>query len=76
MVRMRTIPQLVKEMKLEDPETHINEHFIRRLVKQEKIPYVKADSRVYIPRDEFMEYLKNPKIFKGEVGECNIRRFM
>lgn len=62
LVRMRTIPKLVQEMKKADPETPINEHFIRKLVKSGKIPFVSVNRRVLIPLDTFEKILSEGAI--------------
>lgn len=47
---MRTIKQTAEE-------TGLHEHFIRQLVKQNKIKYVKAGCKTLINLDLFIEYL-------------------
>lgn len=59
MLKMRTIPQLVKELKDQDPETPISESFIRKLVKQNKIPYITANSRIYISVEAFEKSIQS-----------------
>lgn len=54
--RMRTIKQTAEE-------TGLHEYFIRQLVKQDKIKYVKAGRKVLVNLDKFIEYLET-----GEQG--------
>jgi len=56
-VRMRTIKQTSEFFKQEDSETKINEHFLRLLVKQRKIPCFLAGSRQLINLDVLIDYL-------------------
>lgn len=50
--RMRTIKQTAAE-------TGLAEYFIRQLVKQNKIKYVKAGCKTLINLDLFIEYLNS-----------------
>lgn len=50
--RMRTIKQTAQE-------TGLPEHFIRQLVKQNKISYVKAGCKALINLDLFIDYLNS-----------------
>ena len=61
MLRMRTIPQLVREIKAQDPQTPISEPFLRKLVKQNKIPYITANRRVFISVEAFETWMQNPE---------------
>lgn len=54
--RMRTIKQTAEE-------TGLHEYFIRQLVKQDKIKYVKAGRKVLVNLDKLIEYLET-----GEQG--------
>ncbi len=54
--RMRTIRQTAEE-------TGLHEYFIRQLVKQDRIRYVKAGRKVLINLDLLIEYLNS-----GEQG--------
>lgn len=48
--RMRTIAATAKELNLP-------EHFVRTLVKQNRIPYVQAGRKALINLDSFIDYL-------------------
>jgi len=50
---MKTIKELADACK----DKGISEHFIRRLVNDNKIPYIKAGSKTLINVDKFAEYL-------------------
>lgn len=54
--RMRTIKQGAKE-------AGIPEHFLRQLVKQNKVVYVKAGNKSLVNLDSLIEFL-----YKGEQG--------
>lgn len=55
--KMRTIPQLVREAKAEDPNTPLNEHFIRCLVKRGEIKTVTVNRKTLISVSAFNEYM-------------------
>ena len=55
--KMRTIPQLVREAKAEDPNTPLNEHFIRCLVKRGAIKTVTVNRKTLISVAAFNEYM-------------------
>lgn len=55
--KMRTIPQLVREAKAEDPNTPLNEHFIRCLVKRGEIKTVTVNRKTLISVAAFNEYM-------------------
>nr|WP_295680312.1 hypothetical protein [uncultured Lachnoclostridium sp.]DAE03953.1 MAG TPA: hypothetical protein [Myoviridae sp. ct2cn10] len=57
--RMRTFRATVEYFKQEDPETPVNEYFLRRLVKQGKIPAVYAGKKALINLDMLIDYLNN-----------------
>lgn len=50
--RMRTIKQTAQE-------TGLHEYFVRQLVKQDKIKYIKAGRKVLINLDLFIDFLNN-----------------
>ncbi len=70
--KMRTIPQLVREAKKNDPESSLNEHFVRCLVKQGLIKAVTVNRKTLISVEAFNEYMNNPGEAKTEHGK--IRR--
>mgnify|MGYP007011870835 CR=1 FL=1 len=43
--RMRTIPSAVKYFKTKDPETAVNEWWLRNQIKQGQIPSIQAGKR-------------------------------
>ncbi len=59
MPKMRTIPQLVREAKEHDAGTPLNEYFVRRLVKLNKVPHVKVYNKVLIPVEAFYKCLES-----------------
>ena len=56
-IRIRTIAGAVKEMKNDDPGTHVTESYLRRLVKEGTIPYGMDGTRVLVNVDTVQEYL-------------------
>ena len=56
--RMRTIPQIVQELKKQDENTAISEHYLRKLVKIGKIPYVNTGHKILICLDTISNYLQ------------------
>lgn len=71
--RMRTVPQIVAELKLQDENTAISEHYLRKLVKTGKIPCVNAGRKVLICLDTIYDYLQNPTMQDKEIPQ-GIRR--
>lgn len=71
--KMRTIPQLVREAKAEDPNTPLNEHFIRCLVKRGEIKTVTVNRKTLISVAAFNEYMN--RVSDAEPGgNSKIRR--
>lgn len=64
--KMRTVKETVKRYKLMDPETPINEYFIRKLVKEKKVPSVLAGNKVLINQDILDAYLNSENIEQQE----------
>lgn len=60
MTRMRTIPQTIDYFKALDPESYINEWYLRGLVKSGALPCHKAGKRFLINLDALEDYLSNP----------------
>lgn len=50
-MKFRNIQDTVKILKSEDPDTAITEYAIREWVKNDKITYCKAGSKVYLDID-------------------------
>ena len=59
--RMRTIKEVVEELKQIDEKTAIREHYVRELVYTHKIPYVRAGRKILVNFDAFIEYLQQPQ---------------
>ncbi len=57
LARMRTIIQVVEYLKEEDPKSCISEHYLRQLVKQNKVPVFYAGRKALINLDKLLEYL-------------------
>ena len=62
--RMRTIKELVEEIKRMDSSTAITEYYVRDLVTNKKIPCVRAGRKILVNLDMFIEYLQNPVKFE------------
>lgn len=56
--RMRTIPQVVQELKKQDENTAISEHYLRKLVKIGKMPHVNTGHKILICLDTISDYLQ------------------
>lgn len=56
--RMRTIEKAAAEVKL-------SEYFVRKLVKEEKIIFVKSGRRSYVNLDSLINYLNT--------GDCSVK---
>ena len=56
--RMRTIKEAAEEIKQTDPQTAVREYFIRDLVVNNQIPYVRAGRKILINMDRLYEYLQ------------------
>lgn len=58
---IRTINGTVAYLRESDPDCAVTAHYIRRLVRENKIPYLKDGSRVLINVSELIDYLTNRK---------------
>lgn len=58
--RMRTPAEAIREIKREDPESGIMEHFIRKLVRDGKIASVMAGRKLLVNLDSALAYLFQP----------------
>lgn len=56
--KMRTIKEAAEEIKRTDPQTAIREYFIRDLVVNNRIVYVRAGKKILINMDKLYEYLQ------------------
>ena len=57
--RLRSIPEAVKELKEEDPNTSITTSSIRSLVKESKILKYPKGKQIQVDLDEIKEYYRN-----------------
>jgi hypothetical protein len=55
--RMRTINELVREIKEQDPTTAISYNYVRTLCKTDKIRCILVNSKYLIDFDAFIKYL-------------------
>lgn len=58
--KMRTIKAAAEEIKQADKDSAISEFHIRQLVKQGKLPHIKAGNKVLINMDLLNKYLSDP----------------
>ncbi len=74
--RMRTPAEAIREIKREDPESGITEHFIRKLARDGKISSVMAGRKLLVNLDSALAYLmgdtmptpdKSPQEGYGEI---------
>lgn len=63
---MRSIRQLVYEIKQYDPNSVISEKFLRKLILEKKIPSVMSGRKYFVSREDLIEYLSNSKGSKGD----------
>lgn len=69
-VKLRTIDEAYTEILKMDPDTKITKYFIRTLVKNGTIPFIRVGKRKrLINLDLLIEYLSNP--FFKESGDIN-----
>lgn len=60
--RMRFVQQALAELKAEDPNTNVTEHYLRQLVKSGAVPTVTVGrNRKLLNYDKLLEFLENPK---------------
>ena len=62
--KFRTVKEVVKDIKSMDTKTAITENFIRYLVKENKIKYIKSGKKVLINLNVLLEYLNSDNIFE------------
>ena len=58
---IRTINGAVAYLRAADPDSAVTAHYIRRLVREGKIPYLMDGSRVLINVSGLIDYLTNRK---------------
>ena len=59
-MKMRTLPETIKYLQQQDPDTAITLTALRRMVKQGKIPAFHAGNKALIDVDTLGEYLFKP----------------
>lgn len=65
-VRLRTVDEAYEEILKMDPDTKITKYFIRTVVKNGTIPFIRVGKRKrLINLDLLIEYLSNPFSFEG-----------
>jgi hypothetical protein len=73
--RMRFARQAIQELKKEDPDTQVTEHYLRHLIKTGAVPSVSiGNNRRLINYDLLLEYLANPTSKSDEKEVGGIRR--
>jgi len=60
--RMRTIPSAIKYFKTKDPETAVNEWWLRKQIKQGLVPSIKAGKRFLVDLDVLERYLSGSNL--------------
>ena len=76
LVRMRTAQQVYDEIHKEDPESSVSLWYIRSVIKQGKVPILKAGTKFLINYDRFLEYLAGdlPEAEQGPVQNFGVIR--
>lgn len=64
--RMRTIPQVIEELKKQDENTAFCEYYLRKLVRSGEIPHVNAGRKILLCLDTVSEYLRHPSEGENE----------
>lgn len=54
---VRTIKGALEEIKSRDPKSEITEYAIRRMVKENKIPYIRSGKKYLINVQSLLNYL-------------------
>lgn len=70
---MRGINEAIEEIKAEDKNSAITAHFLRKLIKSDTIPYVRAGAKYLVNMDILEQYLQNPAPQKNE-AQSGIRK--
>lgn len=66
MVRMRTIPNALAEIRKADPETDLTEYRIRQLILEGKAPAVMAGKKYLVNLDVLFDVLRGDPITEKE----------
>lgn len=61
---VRTIKGALEELKAIDPNTSITLYAIRKMVKQNKIPYIKTGNKILINMDNLIHYIEGKEFKK------------
>ena len=73
--RMRFARQAIEELRKEDPDTPVTEHYLRHLIKTGAVATVKVgNNRHLINYDLLLEYLASPAAQSDEEEVGGIRR--
>lgn len=62
MVKMKTIPQAVKEIRESDPSCYIGETSLRRWVKEGKVKHVKTGATTLVNMESLEEFLSGREV--------------
>lgn len=57
MNRFRTVKGSIEEIRAVDPKTELTIYAIRKMVKENKIPYIKSGKKVLINVDNLIAYI-------------------
>ena len=58
--RMRTLPQVIVELKKQDENTAFSEYYLRKLVRSGEIPHVNAGRKILLCLDNGVGVFKTP----------------
>lgn len=58
---VRTIKGTLEEIKARDPKTAITEYAIRRMVKQNEIPYSRSGKKYLLNVEKLIDYINGTK---------------
>ena len=61
---VRTIKGALEELKTIDPNTSVTLYAIRKMVKQNKIPYIKTGNKILINMDNLIHYIEGKEFKK------------
>lgn len=61
---VRTIKGALEELKAIDPNTSVTLYAIRKMVKQNKIPYIKTGNKILINMDNLIHYIEGKEFEK------------
>lgn len=61
---VRTIKGALEELKAIDPNTSVTLYAIRKMVKQNKIPYIKTGNKILINMDNLIHYIEGKEFKK------------